>query len=183
MRLLVQYRPEEYNRYAARLHEIQQSMTGTLVRTSPKRSLYVRALFDYNPSQDDGLPSRGLGFAYGDILHVTNASDEEWWQARKVLPNGEEAGLGIVPSKVRWERKMGKKSRKEIQEENLEFCHEKLIYFLDKIGILTESAKGGDDVYFWTIVWWVLGPLLYASTMLQTITDIPLFQGFSECRR
>ena len=112
MRLLVQYRPEEYNRYEARLHEIQQSMTGTLVRTSPKRSLYVRALFDYNPSQDDGLPSRGLGFAYGDILHVTNASDEEWWQARKVLPNGEEAGLGIVPSKVRWERKMGKKSRR-----------------------------------------------------------------------
>ena len=101
VRLLVQYRPEEYNRYEARLHEIQQSMTGTLVRTSPKRSLYVRALFDYNPSQDDGLPSRGLGFAYGDILHVTNASDEEWWQARKVLPNGEEAGLGIVPSKVR----------------------------------------------------------------------------------
>jgi len=112
VRLLVQYRPEEYNRYEARLHEIQQSMTGTLVRTSPKRSLYVRALFDYNPSQDDGLPSRGLGFAYGDILHVTNASDEEWWQARKVLPNGEEAGLGIVPSKVRWERKMGKKSRR-----------------------------------------------------------------------
>ena len=69
-------------------------MTGTLVRTSPKRSLYVRALFDYDPVKDDGLPSRGLGFSYGDILHVTNASDEEWWQARKVLPNGEEAGLG-----------------------------------------------------------------------------------------
>ena len=46
------------------------------------------------------MPSRGLGFAYGDILHVTNASDDEWWQARKVLPNGEEAGLGIIPSKV-----------------------------------------------------------------------------------
>ena len=97
----VQYRPEEYNRYEARLHEIQQSMTGTLVRTSPKRSLYVRALFDYEPTRDDGLPSRGLGFNYGDILHVTNASDEEWWQARKVLPNGEEAGLGIIPSKIR----------------------------------------------------------------------------------
>ena len=70
------------------------------------------ALFDYDPVKDDGLPSRGLGFSYGDILHVTNASDEEWWQARKVLPNGEEAGLGIIPSKIRWERKMGKKSRR-----------------------------------------------------------------------
>ena len=34
--------------------------------------------------QDDGLPSRGLGFNYGDILHVTNASDDEWWQVRKI---------------------------------------------------------------------------------------------------
>ena len=82
------------------------------VRTSPKRTLYVRALFDYDPSKDDGLPSRGLAFSHGDILHVTNASDDEWWQARKVLPNGEEAGLGIIPSKERWERKCGKKNRR-----------------------------------------------------------------------
>ena len=64
--------------------------------------------------QDDGLPSRGLAFSYGDILHVVNASDDEWWQARKVLPNGEEgAVLGVVPSKLRWERKTGKKNRGE----------------------------------------------------------------------
>ena len=31
---------------------------------------------------------------------------------RKVLPNGEEAGLGIIPSKARWERKQGKKNRR-----------------------------------------------------------------------
>ena len=51
VRLTVQYRPEDYNRYEARLHEIQQTMTGTLVRTSPKRTLYVRALFDYDPAK------------------------------------------------------------------------------------------------------------------------------------
>merc|ERR1719342_1402419 len=112
VKLSVQYKPDEYNRYEARLHELQQNITGTLVRTSPKRTLYVRALFEYDPHKDDGLPSRGLGFAYGDILHVTNASDDEWWQARKVLPNGEEAGLGIIPSKARWERKQGKKNRR-----------------------------------------------------------------------
>merc|ERR1719464_1639393 len=109
--LTVQYRPDEYNRYEAKLHELQQSLTGTLVRTSPKRTLYVRALFDYEPLKDDGLPSRGLGFNYGDILHVTNASDDEWWQARKLLPNGEEAGLGIIPSKTRVERKQRMKNR------------------------------------------------------------------------
>ena len=52
VRLTVQYRPEDYNRYEARLHEIQQTMTGTLVRTSPKRTLYVRALFDYDPAKE-----------------------------------------------------------------------------------------------------------------------------------
>lgn len=41
---------------------------------------FSRALFDYDPTKDDGLPSRGLPFHYGDILHVTNASDDEWWQ-------------------------------------------------------------------------------------------------------
>ena len=28
------------------------------------------------------------------------------------MPNGEEAGLGIIPSKSRWERKQGKKNRR-----------------------------------------------------------------------
>ena len=41
--LCVQYRPEEYNRFEAKVHELeQQMMTGTLMRTSQKRSLYVR---------------------------------------------------------------------------------------------------------------------------------------------
>ena len=86
VKLSVQYKPDEYNRYEARLHELQQNITGTLVRTSPKRTLYVRALFEYDPHKDDGLPSRGLGFNYGDILHVTNASDDEWWQVCFTLP-------------------------------------------------------------------------------------------------
>ena len=44
-----------------------------------------RSLFDYDPSKDEGIPSRGLSFKFGDIIHVTNASDEDWWQARRVL--------------------------------------------------------------------------------------------------
>lgn len=63
--------------------------------------LRFRALFDYDPTKDSGLPSRGLAFNYGDILHVTNASDDEWWQAKKVLMDGSEEGYGIIPSKKR----------------------------------------------------------------------------------
>ncbi|XP_067640322.1 disks large 1 tumor suppressor protein isoform X4 [Eurosta solidaginis] len=117
--LVAQYRPEDYNRFEARIQELKHQAalaagaggTGTLLRTSQKRSLYVRALFDYDPNRDDGLPSRGLPFRHGDILHVTNASDDEWWQARRVLGDSEDEQIGIVPSKRRWERKMRARDR------------------------------------------------------------------------
>ncbi|CAH8874015.1 unnamed protein product [Trichobilharzia szidati] len=52
--------------------------------TTNKKTMHVRALFDYDPTMDSGLPSRGLPFQHGDILHVVNASDREWWQARRI---------------------------------------------------------------------------------------------------
>ncbi|XP_055371151.1 disks large 1 tumor suppressor protein isoform X4 [Condylostylus longicornis] len=113
--LVAQYRPEDYNQFEAHVKELKQASaitnSGTLLRTSQKRSLYVRALFDYDPNRDDGLPSRGLPFKHGDILHVTNASDDEWWQARRVLGDTEDEIIGIVPSKRRWERKMRARDR------------------------------------------------------------------------
>ena len=60
-----------------------------------------RALFDYDKHRDSALPSQGLSFNYGDILHVTNASDEEWWQAVKLSIEGEEEEKGVIPSKKR----------------------------------------------------------------------------------
>ncbi|KAL3847162.1 hypothetical protein ACJMK2_018088 [Sinanodonta woodiana] len=107
--LVVQYKPEEYNRFEAKIQDLREQMmntssTGSL-RTTTKKTLYVRALFDYDPTKDSGLPSKGLAFRYGDILHVTNASDDEWWQAKRIAPEGDEDTLGIVPSKKRVERK------------------------------------------------------------------------------
>ncbi|XP_039751044.1 disks large 1 tumor suppressor protein isoform X2 [Pararge aegeria] len=107
VKLTVVYRPHEYNKFEARINELKQHHT--LLRTSQKRSLYVRALFDYDPIRDDGLPSRGLPFRYGDILHVTNASDDEWWQAR--LDTTDPDAIGIIPSKKRWERKQRARDR------------------------------------------------------------------------
>ncbi|CAH8646743.1 unnamed protein product [Schistosoma mattheei] len=52
--------------------------------TTTKKTMYVRALFDYDPNMDTGLPGRGLPFQHGDILHVVNASDREWWQAKRI---------------------------------------------------------------------------------------------------
>ena len=62
---------------------------------------FFRALFDYDRTKDSALPSQGLSFNYGDILHVTNASDEEWWQAVKLNGDGDEEERGVIPSKRR----------------------------------------------------------------------------------
>ncbi|KAA0203313.1 hypothetical protein HAZT_HAZT009649, partial [Hyalella azteca] len=90
--LTVQYKPEEYNRFEAKIHDLKQQMMSGTLRTTQKKQLYVKALFDYDPSKDDGLPSRGLAFSHGAILHVVNASDDQWWQARRVKPDGSEEG-------------------------------------------------------------------------------------------
>lgn len=46
--------------------------------------IYVRAFFDYDPSQDTLLPCQevGLPFRRGDILCVVERDDMEWWQVR-----------------------------------------------------------------------------------------------------
>ncbi|XP_045063708.1 disks large homolog 3 isoform X4 [Coregonus clupeaformis] len=110
--IIAQYRPEEYSRFESKIHDLREQMmnssmssgSGSL-RTSEKRSLYVRALFDYDRARDSCLPSQGLSFSYGDILHVINASDDEWWQARLVTPHGESEQIGVIPSKKRVEKK------------------------------------------------------------------------------
>nr|XP_029483032.1 disks large homolog 2 isoform X11 [Oncorhynchus nerka] len=125
--IIAQYRPEElalcsprrapspapeYGRFEAKIHDLREQMmnhsmssgSGSL-RTNQKRSLYVRAQFDYEKAKDSGLPSQGLSFRYGDILHVINASDDEWWQARRVTPDGDSEEMGVIPSKRRVERK------------------------------------------------------------------------------
>ncbi|XP_044526807.1 disks large homolog 1 isoform X5 [Gracilinanus agilis] len=110
--IIAQYRPEEYSRFEAKIHDLREQMMNSSIssgsgslRTSQKRSLYVRALFDYDKTKDSGLPSQGLNFKFGDILHVINASDDEWWQARQVTPDGESGEIGVIPSKRRVEKK------------------------------------------------------------------------------
>uniref|UniRef100_A0A663ELR3 Discs large MAGUK scaffold protein 2 n=1 Tax=Aquila chrysaetos chrysaetos TaxID=223781 RepID=A0A663ELR3_AQUCH len=117
------------------MNHSMSSGSGSL-RTNQKRSLYVRAMFDYDKSKDSGLPSQGLSFKYGDILHVINASDDEWWQARRVTLEGDSEEMGVIPSKRRVERK--------------ERARLKTVKFNAKPGVI--DAKGdipglGDDGY------------------------------------
>ncbi|XP_044587929.1 protein PALS2 isoform X3 [Cotesia glomerata] len=64
-----------------------------------KSTCYMRALFDYDPSEDTLLPCReiGLPFSRGDILQIVDQADPNWWQARRV--EGEGLGSpGLIPS-------------------------------------------------------------------------------------
>ncbi|OAD60844.1 MAGUK p55 subfamily member 2 [Eufriesea mexicana] len=64
-----------------------------------KSTCYMRALFDYDPSEDTLLPCReiGLPFQKGDVLQIVDQADPNWWQARRV--EGEGLGPpGLIPS-------------------------------------------------------------------------------------
>ncbi|XP_060910745.1 disks large homolog 4 isoform X4 [Labrus bergylta] len=110
--IIAQYRPDEYSRFEAKIHDLREQLMNssmgsgtTTLRSNPKRGFYIRALFDYDKTADCGFLSQALGFKFGDVLHVLDCGDEEWWQARKVSPQNEAEEVGFIPSKQRVERK------------------------------------------------------------------------------
>ena len=73
--------------------ELLADMNGTLtflIKPSNKTphdlftsaELHVRALFDYDPNDDEFIPCRelGLSFSKRDVLHIVNQEDTNWWQ-------------------------------------------------------------------------------------------------------
>ncbi|XP_060719308.1 disks large homolog 4-like [Tachysurus vachellii] len=110
--IIAQYRPEEYSRFEAKIHDLREQLMNsslgsgtTTLRSNPKRGFYIRALYDYDKTADGGFLTQAVSFRFGDILHVLDCSDEEWWQARRVGPQGDNEDIGFIPSKRRVERK------------------------------------------------------------------------------
>lgn len=85
--------------------------TAAAMSTRRARTFYVRALFTHDPSRDSAMPGRGVAFAFGDVLHVLNAADDEWWQARRVAPSAD-TELGLIPSRRRVERRERARQRR-----------------------------------------------------------------------
>ncbi|XP_034003407.1 disks large homolog 1-like isoform X2 [Trematomus bernacchii] len=112
--IAAQYRPEEYSRFEAKIHDLREQMmtssvssSSTSLRSTQKRTLYVRALFDYDGSVSDlSAPGQVLPFHFGDVLHVTSAGEEEWWPARHLSPPPPNCPeVGVIPSRRRAEKK------------------------------------------------------------------------------
>ncbi|KAL2736918.1 protein PALS2 isoform X2 [Vespula squamosa] len=64
-----------------------------------KSTCYMRALFDYDPSEDTLLPCKeiGLRFNKGNVLQIVDQADPNWWQARRVEGDGL-SSAGLIPS-------------------------------------------------------------------------------------
>nr|CAD2128564.1 unnamed protein product [Meloidogyne enterolobii] len=117
VQLLLKYRPIDFQNFEQKLERLkaemilmqqqQQLQQPYIQQQQQQTDFYVRALFDNEPSRDTGLPHRSLSFRYGDILHVLNATDDDWWTARRVMDNlsGEEGPEGIIPSRKRVEKR------------------------------------------------------------------------------
>eukprot|EP00066_Takifugu_rubripes_P024118 XP_011613384.1 PREDICTED: disks large homolog 1 isoform X2 [Takifugu rubripes] len=112
--IVAQYRPEEYSRFEAKIHDLREQMmtssissSSTSLRSTQKRTLYVRALFDYDGSVSDlSTANQALSFHFGDILHVSSAGEEEWWPARHLSPPPPNCPeVGVIPSRRRAEKK------------------------------------------------------------------------------
>uniref|UniRef100_A0A8D0CZD5 Discs large MAGUK scaffold protein 1 n=1 Tax=Sander lucioperca TaxID=283035 RepID=A0A8D0CZD5_SANLU len=110
--IVAQYRPEEYSRFEAKIHDLREQMmtssvssSSTSLRSTQKRTLYVRALFDYDGSAPDlSTPNQALPFHFGDVLHVSSAGEEEWWPARHLSPPPPNCPeVGVIPSRRRSE--------------------------------------------------------------------------------
>ena len=61
--------------------------------------MHVKAHIDYDPEDDPYVPCRELGISFlkGDILHVINQKDPNWWQARREGEDDQQLP-GLIPS-------------------------------------------------------------------------------------
>ncbi|XP_056109069.1 MAGUK p55 subfamily member 3 isoform X1 [Rhinichthys klamathensis goyatoka] len=107
--LIIHKRPEEISQI---LSQSQGSITLKIIPAIKEEDrfseskVYLRALFDYTPYEDNATPCQeaGLPFTCGDILQVVSQDDPTWWQAKRVGDSNLRAGL--VPSRQFQERRL-----------------------------------------------------------------------------
>ncbi|TMS17838.1 Disks large-like protein 2 [Larimichthys crocea] len=113
--IIAQYRPEEYSRFESKIHDLREQMmnssmssgSGSL-RTSEKRSLYVRALFDYDRTRDSCLaqPRPELllrGYPPCHKLLLTTSGGRRGWSRHMERASR----LGSFRARKEWRRKSG----------------------------------------------------------------------------
>ncbi|XP_052702993.1 peripheral plasma membrane protein CASK-like isoform X10 [Crassostrea angulata] len=87
------------------------------------KEIFVRALFDYNPEDDDMIPcpQAGVSFRVGDVLRIINKEDSNWWQA-KLWGVGPTTPAGLIPSPELQEWRTSQSSREKARHEHAAHC-------------------------------------------------------------
>ncbi|XP_041421912.1 MAGUK p55 subfamily member 6 isoform X3 [Xenopus laevis] len=94
------------------LQELLKSISGSVTLkilpsykdTISPQQVFVKCHFDYNPFSDNLIPCKeaGLKFSKGEILHIVNREDSNWWQASHVKEGG---SAGLIPSQFLEEKR------------------------------------------------------------------------------
>ncbi|XP_030639148.1 MAGUK p55 subfamily member 6a [Chanos chanos] len=86
--------------------------------TPPPAQVFLKPHFNYSPDTDSLIPCKeaGLAFSRGDILHVVNRDDPNWWQACNVTGGK----TGLIPSQF-LEEKRKAFVRKDLDDAGI-FC-------------------------------------------------------------
>nr|XP_020656747.1 MAGUK p55 subfamily member 7 isoform X5 [Pogona vitticeps] len=120
-------KPEEIIRI---LSQSQGAITFKIIpsvkeQTSSKEGkIFMKALFDYDPSEDKAIPCReaGLPFRKGEILQIMSQDDATWWQAK--LEGDTNPRAGLIPSKHFQERRLALR-RSDVQVQPLKISNRK----------------------------------------------------------
>ncbi|XP_028983876.1 MAGUK p55 subfamily member 6a isoform X1 [Betta splendens] len=93
------------------LQELLRDCSGSIIlkvlpsyREAPALAqVYLKPHFNYKPAADNLIPCKeaGLAFSKGEILHVVNKEDANWWQACKVVGGA----TGLIPSQFLEEKR------------------------------------------------------------------------------
>ncbi|XP_029309257.1 MAGUK p55 subfamily member 7-like [Cottoperca gobio] len=73
---------------------------------SSNKTLFMQALFDYDPNEDPTVPCKDAAVAFrrGDVLQIVSMEDDTWWQACRLGDSNTRAGL--IPSQQLHERRV-----------------------------------------------------------------------------
>ncbi|XP_063159549.1 MAGUK p55 subfamily member 7 isoform X2 [Candoia aspera] len=113
---------------------------------SKEGKIFMKALFDYNPSEDKAIPCKeaGLPFRKGDILQIMSQDDATWWQAK--LEGDANPRAGLIPSKHFQERRLTLR-RSDIQIRPSKISNKKSSGFRRSFRLSRKDRKTNKTMY------------------------------------
>ena len=84
------------------ISDVKRNFVYKLLPKFPNSFSFTQTYFSYNPKEDKVIPCKeaGLEFQKGDILHIVDMEDRNWWQAKKEGDPTNRAGLLSIGKEI-----------------------------------------------------------------------------------